>query len=138
MFGKGILAPVFRMFMACDIPSNYKIFLTTYLFSYAFGGAYISVFTVSAITRLLDSEEELDTISAFTPAGIIILNFVVYYVLGYITFIISILRMYYINNKLLLAKYRKNYGGAGYLIFVQLRYCLVIQSLFYNVACFTF
>lgn len=138
MFGRGIFTPLFRTFLQSDIPSYYKVFLTAYLCSYTSGGAYIIVFTASAIVRILDQEDEVGTLDVFNPTGIIILNFVIYYVLGYITFLISMLRMYYINKNLLFAEYRKKCCGAGYIIFAMLRYCLVFQFLFYNVATFTF
>lgn len=136
--GHGILTPVFRTFLTCDIPSYYKVFLTAYLCSYTSGGAYLIVFTAAAVTRILDSRNGVVSLYAFSPAGVIILNFLIYYVLGYITFLISLLRMHYINNKLLFPEYRKRFFGACYLIFVELRYCLLFQFLFYSVATFTF
>lgn len=138
MMGKGIFTPLFRTFLISDIPSYYKVFLTAYLCSYTSGGAYIIVFVASALVRIFDQEDEVSALYAFSPAGIIILNFIIYYVLGYITFLISILRMYYINKKLLFGEYRKKCCGAGYIIFAMLRYCLFFQFLFYNVATFTF
>jgi cellulose synthase/poly-beta-1,6-N-acetylglucosamine synthase-like glycosyltransferase len=138
MLGRGIFTPVFRTFLTCEIPSYYKIFLTAYLCSYASGGSYILVFSVSAILRILDKETDLDGISLFNPAGIIILNFLVYYIVGYVTFIVSLLRMNAINNKLFFKEYRKKWCSACYLVFVQLRYCFVFQFLFYNVTTFTF
>lgn len=138
MLSHGIFTPVFRTFLTCDIPSYYKIFLTAYLCSYASGGTYIIVFTVSAILRILDNEGKVDSISVFNPAGIIILNFIVYYFLGYLTFLIAMLRMNAINNKLFFPEYRKKWLSSCYLIFVELRYCFLFQFLFYNVATFTF
>jgi cellulose synthase/poly-beta-1,6-N-acetylglucosamine synthase-like glycosyltransferase len=134
----GVFTPVFQTFMSCDIPSYYKIFLTAYLCSYASGGSYIIVFTVSAIMRIVDSEGAVNGISAFNPAGIIILNFIVYYVLGYITFLIAMIRMSAINKNLLFPEYRKKWCGACYLVFIQLRYCFTFQFLFYNVTTFTY
>jgi len=138
MIGHGIFTPSFRTFLTCDIPSYYKIFLTAYLCSYTSGGAYIIVFTGAAIARILDSDDSIKNLYQFNPAGVIILNFVIYYILGYFTFIISMLRMHYINNKLLFPEYRKKFCGACYIIFVELRYCLVFQFLFYSVATFSF
>lgn len=138
MIGKGIFTPLFRTFLKCDIPSYYKIFLTAYLCSYTSGGAYIIVFTAAAITRISDQQDAIGTLRAFSPAGIIILNFAIYYVVGYMTFLITIIRMNAINNKLLFPEYRRESNGALYLIFVKLRYSFVFQFLFYNVACFTF
>jgi len=137
MLGHGIFTPLFRTFLSCDIPSYYKVFLTAYLCSYTSGGAYIIVFVASAIARILDSED-IKSLYVFSPAGVIILNFIIYYVLGYITFIISLLRMHYVNNKLLFAEYRKKWFGGCCLVFVKLRYCLVFQFFFYSVATFTF
>ena len=137
MCGHGIFTPLFRTFLTCDIPSYYKIFLTAYLCSYTSGGAYLIVFMSSAIARILDNED-IKSLYVFSPAGVIILNFVIYYVLGYITFLISLLRMHFINNKLLFPEYRKKWCGAGYLIFVMIRYCMLFQFLFYGVATFSF
>ena len=138
MVGQGIFTPLFRTFMACDIPSYYKIFLTAYLCSYASGGAYLIVFSAAAITRIFDQDAAIDTLYAFSPAGIIILNFIAYYIIGYITFLISIIRMHSINKNLLFPEYRKKWCGACYLIWVKLRYCLTFQFLFYSVATLTF
>jgi cellulose synthase/poly-beta-1,6-N-acetylglucosamine synthase-like glycosyltransferase len=138
MLGKGVFTPLFRTFLQSDIPSYYKVFLTAYLCSYTSGGAYIIVFVASALVRIFDQEDEIDRLYYFSPAGVIILNFIIYYIIGYVTFLISMLRMYYINNKLLFGEYRKKCCGAGYIVFVMLRYCLVFQFLFYNVATFTF
>ena len=133
MLGHGVFTPLFKTFLTCDIPSYYKVFLSAYLCSYTAGGAYILVFVASAIVRIIDKEDALATLYAFSPAGIIILNWIIYYVLGYATFIISLLRMYYINNKLLFAEYRKRCCGAAYVVYTMLRYCLVFNFLFYNV-----
>jgi cellulose synthase/poly-beta-1,6-N-acetylglucosamine synthase-like glycosyltransferase len=138
MLGKGVFTPLFRTFLQSDIPSYYKVFLTAYLCSYASGGAYIIVFVASAVVRILDQEDEIDQLYYFSPAGVIILNFIIFYVLGYFTFIVSLLRMHYINNKLLFAEYRKKMFGAGYIIFVMIRYCFLFNFLFYTVATFTF
>jgi len=138
MIGHGVFTPLFRTFMSCDIPSYYKIFLTAYLCSYASGGTYLLVFSVAAIAHLADSEGEIDSISAFSPAGVIVLNVVAFYVIGYITFIISLLRMHWINNKLLFPEYRKRCCGALYIVMMKLRYSLVFQFFFYTVASITY
>ena len=138
MLGKGVFTPLFKTFLQSDIPSYYKIFLTAYLCSYTSGGTYIIVFVASALVRIFDAEDEVDSLFYFSPSGVIILNFIIYYLVGYTTFVISMLRMHYINNKLLFGEYRKKYFGAGYIVYVMLRYCLLFQFLFYNVATFTF
>lgn len=138
MIGHGVFTPLFRTFLASDIPSYYKVFLTAYLCSYATGGAYIIVFLAAALVRIFSSDDEIDSLYTFSPAGIIVLNIIAFYVIGYITFLISLLRMHYINNKLLFPEYRKKCFGALYIIFVKLRYCLVFQFLFYSVASITF
>lgn len=135
--GNGILTPVFRTFLSCDIPSYYKVFLTAYLCSYAAGGAYLIVFGAAALARILDTQD-MPSLLAFSPAGVIILNFLIYYILGYATFLIATLRMYYANNKLLFPEYRKKCGGGLYIVFVSLRYGLLFQFLFYSVATLTF
>jgi hypothetical protein len=138
MFGHGVFTPLFRTFMACDIPSYYKIFLTAYLCSYTSGGTYLIVFSVAAIAHIVDAENEFDSISYFSPAGIIVLNVIAFYVIGYVTFLFSLLRMHYINKNLLFPEYRKKCCGALYIVFVNLRYSLVFQFLFYTVTSITF
>lgn len=138
MMSHGIFTPIFRTFVTCDIPSYYKIFLTAYLSSYAAGGAYVIVFTIAAIMRIFDGDGAFDFISAFNPASVIILNFIVYFVIGYITFLISLCRMGSINERLLFPEYRKKYFRACRLVYVKLRYSFTFQFLFYNVTAFTF
>jgi cellulose synthase/poly-beta-1,6-N-acetylglucosamine synthase-like glycosyltransferase len=138
MIGGGVFTPLFRTFLKCDIPSYYKVFLVSYLCSYASGGTYLIVFSAAAIARLLDSENDITSLQAFSPAGIIVLNFLVYYIVGYITFIISMVRMYSINKNLLFPEYRKRFGGTCRLIATELRYCFTFQILFYTVATLTF
>jgi hypothetical protein len=75
--GQGIFTPLFKTFVASDIPSYYKIFLTAYLFSYTSGGAYILVFTIAAAARLLDKQDEVQYIHAFNSAGVLIMSIVV-------------------------------------------------------------
>jgi cellulose synthase/poly-beta-1,6-N-acetylglucosamine synthase-like glycosyltransferase len=138
MPSQGVFTPVFKTFMSCGIPNYYKVFLSAYLCSYASGSTYIIVFTVSAIMRILDRDQEVDAISLFNPAGVILLNFVVYYFLGYITFLVAMSRMRAVNQNLLFPEYRKKWCGGLYLVFVKLRYSFLFQFLFYNVATFTF
>jgi hypothetical protein len=75
--GQGIFTPLFKTFLRSDIPSYYKIFLTAYLFSYTAGGAYLLVFSLAAIARILDKESEINYIYAFNSAGVLILSIVV-------------------------------------------------------------
>lgn len=140
MLGHGIFTPLFRTFLRCDIPSYYKVYLTAYLCSYTSGGTYLIVFAAAALVRIIDNGAEITHLSGqfFSPTGIIILNFIIYFVLGYATFLVSLLRMHYINNKLLFPEYRKKCCGAFYIIFVMLRYGFIFQFLFYNVTVFTF
>jgi hypothetical protein len=138
MISHGVFTPVFKTFWTCNIPSYYKVFLTAYLCSYTSGGVYIIIFTASAITRLLDSDGNITSLSVFNPTGVVIFNFAVFFVLGYVTFIITLLRMRAANPKLLFPEYRKKWFGGCYLMFTQLRYGFVFQWLFYNVAAFTF
>ena len=138
MFGKGIFTPLFRTFLSCDIPSYYKIFLTAYLCSYTSGGTYLIVFSIAAITRLLDQEENVQSIYNISPAGIIVLNIGAFYVLGYSTFLISLVRMYWNNKNILFPEYRKKFGGAVVLVFKMLYHCLTFQFLFYTVSSITF
>lgn len=138
MIGQGVFTPLFRTFLSCAIPSYYKIFLTAYLCSYASGGAYLIVFVAAAITRIFDSKGDIRTLNAYSPASIIILNIFIYYILGYITFLISLIRMHTINKNLLFPEYRRKWFGSCNIIFTMLRYCLVFQFFFYSVASLTF
>jgi Glycosyl transferase family group 2 len=138
MLGRGIFTPVFRTFMTCEIPSYFKIFLTAHLCSYASGGAYIFIFVVSSILQMFEKKTEVDTISVFNPAGIIIISFILYYAIGYVCFIIAMLRMNAINKKLYFQEYRKKWFNGCCIIYTQLRYSFLFQFLFYNVATFTF
>ncbi|KAL3934463.1 MAG: hypothetical protein SGBAC_009832 [Bacillariaceae sp.] len=129
--GQGIFSPLFKTFLRSDIPSYYKIFLTAYLFSYTSGGAYLIVFSTAAIARIIDKESEVSYIYAFNSAGVLILSIVVYYVIGYSTFLFSMVRMYLANKNLLFPKYRKR--GICYLIYKMVRYSMLFQILFYTV-----
>ena len=75
--GEGIFSPLFRTFLRGEIPAYYKIFLTAYLFSYTSGGAYIIVFTIAAVSRLLDEQSEVSGFSRFNSAGVLILSVIV-------------------------------------------------------------
>ena len=75
--GEGIFSPLFRTFLRGEIPAYYKIFLTAYLFSYTSGGAYIIVFTIAAVARLLNEESQVSGFSRFNSAGVLILSVVV-------------------------------------------------------------
>ena len=127
MIGHGIFTPLFKTFISCDIPSYYKIFLTAYLCSYASGGTYLIVFSAAAIVHIIDAQDEIASLQYFSPAGVIVINIAAFYVIGYVTFLITLLRMHYINNKLLFPEYRKRCCGALYIIFVKIRYCLFFQ-----------
>jgi Glycosyl transferase family group 2 len=128
MLGHGIFTPLFKTFITCDIPAYYKIFLTAYLFSYTGGGTYIIVFTIASIARMLDSGD-IKTLYAFSPAGIIVLNVLVYYIIGFSCFLIALLRMHWINKDLFFPEYRRS---KCYLIFQQTWYALRFQMMFYT------
>ena len=130
MIGHGIFTPLFKTFMTCDIPSYYKIFLTAYLFSYTAGGTYFIVFTIAAIARLMDAGNEISTLYAFSPAGIIVLNIVVYYIVGYSCFLVSLVRMHWINRDIFFPEYRNR--GKLFLIYKMTRFALFFQILFYS------
>jgi len=129
--GDGIFSPLFRTFLRSDIPSYYKIFLTAYLFSYTSGGAYIIVFTIAAIARLVDKADQVTFFSSFNSAGVLILSILVYYIIGYSTFLIAMVRMHWTNKNLLFPEYRKR--GALYLVYKMVRFCMFFQVLFYSV-----
>jgi hypothetical protein len=130
MLGHGLFTPLFRTFLTCDIPSYYKIFLTAYLFSYTAGGTYLIVFVIAAIARILDSGGDINSLYAFSPAGIIVLNVVVYYLVGYTCFLIALIRMHWINKDLFFPEYRNR--GKLYLIWKKTRFALLFQMLFYS------
>lgn len=129
--GQGIFTPLFNTFLRSDIPSYYKIFLTAYLFSYTSGGAYLLVFSFAALARLLDRTDEVVLLSAFNSAGVLIMSMVVYYVIGYITFLFTMIKMKICNNNLLFPEYRNR--GIFYLLWRMVRYCMFFQLLFYSV-----
>lgn len=129
--GQGIFTPLFKTFLRSDIPSYYKIFLTAYLFSYTSGGSYLLVFSLAAAARLLDKEDQVSFLSAFNSAGVLIMSVVVYYVVGYITFLFTMIKMKCCNNNLLFPEYRNR--GIFYLVWRMMRYCMFFQLLFYSV-----
>jgi hypothetical protein len=61
------------------------------------------------------------------------LNIVIYYVVGYLTFLISLVRMYASNKNLVFAEYRKKWCGSFYIVFSMIRYSMFFQFLFYTV-----
>jgi len=129
--GQGIFTPLFRTFLKSDIPSYYKIFLTAYLFSYTSGGAYIIVFSIATIARLIDKDDDISFFSSFNSAGVLILSILVYYIIGYFTFLVAMVRMHWSNKSLLFPEYRRR--SAVYLIYKMIRYCMYFQILFYSV-----
>jgi hypothetical protein len=129
--GKGPFSPLFSMFIKSDIPSYYKVFLTSYLFGYTSGGCYILVFSIAAIARLSDIQNDVSFLSAFSSAGVLALSVVVYYVIGYTTFLFAMVKMKWSNNNLLFAEYRDS--GVIYLCWRLVRYCMYFQMLFYSV-----
>jgi Glycosyl transferase family group 2 len=128
--GHGIFSELFKNFLRSDIPSYYKVFLTAYLFSYTSGGTYLIVFTIAAIARLTDTEQESNFLSGFNSAGVLILSVIVYYVIGYPTFLFSMLRMKWCNNDILFPEYRHN--NSLYLVWRLVRYCMYFQVTFYS------
>lgn len=90
------------------------------------------MFTVAAIAWILDGESDVSTLYAFSPASIIVLNVVVYYLVGYATFVIALVRMYVANKNLFFAEYRKKVCGSCYIVFTMVRYSMLYQFLFYT------
>jgi cellulose synthase/poly-beta-1,6-N-acetylglucosamine synthase-like glycosyltransferase len=129
--GQGIFSPLFRTFLKSDIPSYYKIFLTAYLFSYTSGGTYLLVFTMACVARILDKQEQVELFSSFSSAGVLALSVVIYYVIGYSTFLFTMMKMKWSNNNILFPEFRDR--GYLYLIYRMLRYCMLFQVLFYTV-----
>ena len=129
--GNGPFSPLFKTFLKSDIPSYYKVFLTSYLFGYTSGGCYILVFSIAAIARLCDFENQVEFLSAFNSAGVLALSVIVYYVIGYSTFLFAMIKMKWSNNKLLFPEYRDH--GVIYLCWRLIRYCMYFQLLFYSV-----
>jgi len=129
--GRGIFSELFKTFLRSDIPSYYKIFLTAYLFSYTSGGTYLIVYTLAAIVRLVDRDDAVNFLSTFSSAGVLVLSVFIYYIVGYITFLITMVRMKWCNNNLLFPEFRKR--GYFYLIYRMVRYCMFFQMTFYTV-----
>ena len=129
--GRGPFSPLFSMFLKSDIPSYYKVFLTSYLFGYTSGGVYILVFSIAALVRVVGEQEDIVFLSTFTSAGVLALSVVIYYVVGYSTFLFAMIKMKLSNNKLLFPEYRNQ--GVIYLCWRLIRYCMYFQVLFYSV-----
>ena len=129
--GQGPFSPLFRTFLKSDIPSYYKVFLTSYLFGYTSGGCYILVFSIAAIARICGVQQDVSFLSVFNTAGVLALSVVVYYVIGYTTFLFAMIKMKWSNNNLLFPEYRKQ--GVLYLCWRLVRYCMYFQVLFYSV-----
>mmetsp|Transcript_32034 Transcript_32034/g.34421 ORF Transcript_32034/g.34421 Transcript_32034/m.34421 type:complete len:988 (+) Transcript_32034:130-3093(+) len=129
--GKGPFTPLFTTFLRSDIPSYYKIYLTSYMFGYTSGGCYILVFSIAAIARLCDNQDEILFLSSFSSAGVLALSVIIYYIVGYTTFLFAMIKMKFSNNNLLFPEYRDN--GVIYLCWRLIRYCMYFQILFYSV-----
>ena len=127
----GIFSPLFRTFIRSEIPSYYKIFLTAYLFGYTSGGTYLLVFTLAAITRLIDRDDQSTFLSTFSSAGVLVLSVIVYYVIGYSTFLFTMIKMKWANNNIFFPEYRNR--GTFYLVYRLVRYCMFFQMMFYTV-----
>lgn len=129
--GQGPFTPLFSTFLKSDIPSYYKVFLTSYLFGYTSGGCYILVFSVAAITRIFGVQQDVSFLSAFSSAGVLVLSVICYYVIGYTTFLFAMIKMKWSNNNLLFPEYRNH--GVIYLCWRLIRYCMCFQVMFYSV-----
>jgi hypothetical protein len=130
-FNHGIYSPLFRTFLKCDIPGYYKIFLTAYLQSYMSGGVYLLVFTIATIVRVLGSEGQSGTLYAFSPIAVLIMTLIIYYVVGYVCFLVAMCRMHMNNKDVFFPEYRKR--GIIFLCYKMLRYCMSFQFWFYSV-----
>jgi cellulose synthase/poly-beta-1,6-N-acetylglucosamine synthase-like glycosyltransferase len=75
--GSGVFTELFKTFLVSEIPSYYKVFLTSYLFSYTSGSVYILVFSIAALARILDMESEIGFIYAFNSAAVLALSILV-------------------------------------------------------------
>eukprot|EP00536_Pseudo-nitzschia_multiseries_P010946 jgi/Psemu1/243370/estExt_Genewise1.C_3530006 len=129
--GFGPFTPLFSTFLKSDIPSYYKVFLTSYLFGYTSGGCYILIFSIAAIARMCDFHDDVKFISAFNSAGVLVLSVICYYIIGYTTFLFAMIKMKWANNNLLFPEYRHH--GVLYLCWRLVRYCMYFQVLFYSV-----
>ena len=129
--GQGVFSELFKTFLVSDIPSYYKVFLTSYLFSYTSGSVYILVFSLAAIARILDVEGEIGYLYAFNSATVLALSFVIYYVIGYTCFVIAMVRMYINNKRMLFREYRSKCWL--FLAYKLVRYSLLFQLMFYSV-----
>mmetsp|Transcript_26872 Transcript_26872/g.62842 ORF Transcript_26872/g.62842 Transcript_26872/m.62842 type:complete len:849 (+) Transcript_26872:104-2650(+) len=129
--GNGPFTPLFKTFLRSDIPSYYKVFLTSYLFGYTSGGCYILIFSIAAVARFTDFHDDVKLISAFNSAGVLVVSVICYYVIGYTTFLFAMIKMKWANNRLLFPEYRDH--GYIYLCWRLVRYCMYFQVLFYSV-----
>ncbi|KAL3939477.1 MAG: hypothetical protein SGBAC_005806 [Bacillariaceae sp.] len=129
---RGPFSPVFRtMFKSKAIPSTYKIFLTSHLLSYSSGGIYLFVFSVAAVTRILDTAISEESIwFAFNSAGVLALTFVLSYMISSFMLLIALIRIRFINKDIMFTKYSK--GGLCYLLWKQLRYSMLYQWMFHS------
>ena len=129
--GKGIFTPLFRTFLRSDIPSYYKVFLTSYLFGYTSGGCYILIFSVAAITRICGVQEAVGFLATFSSWGVLVISLIIYYIIGYPAFLFAMIKMKFANNNLLFPEYRNH--SVFYLCWRLIRYCLYFQASFYTV-----
>lgn len=95
------------------------------------GGCYILVFSIAAITHLCSVETEIAFLSSFSSAGVLVLSVIIYYIIGYTTFLFAMIKMKLSNNNLLFPEYREH--GVIYLCWRLIRYCMYFQILFYSV-----
>ena len=136
-FNRGFYSPLFWTFLKCDIPAYYKIFLTAYLQSYMSGGVYLLVLTIATIVNLLsanftwESISDPGSISGFSPIAVLIVTLIIYYVVGYVCFLVAMCRMHINNKDVFFPEYRKH--GIIYLCYKLLRYCMSFQFWFYSV-----
>jgi hypothetical protein len=131
IFSKGLYSSLFKTFLKCDIPSYYKVYLTAYLQSYMSGGVWYLIFTAATILRLTGGSDASKTLYAFSPVAVLVLVVFIYYLIGYVCFLIALCRMRMNNPDVFFPEYRKH--GCIYICYKMLRFCMSFQFWFYSV-----
>jgi hypothetical protein len=86
---------------------------------------------MAAVARIFGGEDQVAFLSTFSSAGVLVLSVIIYYVIGYFTFLFTMMKMKWANNNILFPEFRKR--GYLYLIYRLVRYCMFFQLLFYTV-----
>jgi len=86
---------------------------------------------MGAIARLCGVQHTIEFLSTFNSAGVLALSVIIYYIIGYPTFLFAMIKMKLSNNNLLFPEYRDH--SVIYLCWRLVRYCMYFQVSFYTV-----